>query len=60
VKVKELIKKLKEMDEDVEVSIVKQVDSEYQHIYGIDYFNEKHPMGGVTIHVSDHDKCSKE
>lgn len=52
-KVKELIEKLNEMDLDANITIVKQIDSEYQSFHEIAYFNEKHPLGGVCLHIKD-------
>ena len=57
--VRDLMIELSKMDAEVEVNIVKQIDNEYQHIYGIDYINEKHPIGGLVLHVSDHSKTEK-
>jgi hypothetical protein len=50
--VKELVKILNDMDGESQIMVVKQEGCEYQSIFNISYVNEKHPIGGVTLHLS--------
>lgn len=50
-KVKELIEKLKDINGEKIITVIKQHDSEYQEMFGINYLNTQHPVGGLCIHL---------